>query len=297
MGLSSWFQSRPNANANGPQPPGPQSRPQPAGPSAQPRTTAPTLEQITAGAVLEPGMSGPAASELQRRLTRLGFVTAMTGSHDPGSQAALRLFQGKYGVQQNGRLGPTTLGVLDKAVRCSVTLEQFAKIAGLPAADAAKELPGLNASMYFADISTVQRKATFLAQLGHESMGFSQFEELASGSAYEGRRDLGNTQRGDGKRYKGRGAIQLTGRANYRSATDDLAPMLGGTDLEQNPERADDPDVRYLTAAWFWNERDLNKHADKGHFDTVTSRINGGQNGRADRRSRYQKALKVLQAG
>lgn len=297
MSFSSWFQNRPSSNQSGPQPNGPQSGPTPARPSAQPRTTAPSFEQIRAGAILEPGMSGPSASELQQRLTRLGYVTAVTGTHDAGSQGALRLFQGKYGVQQNGRLGPTTIAVLDKAVRCSVTLEQFAKIAGLDTAAAAKELPGLNASMYFAEINTLQRKATYLAQLGHESMGFSQFEELASGSAYEGRRDLGNTQTGDGKRFKGRGAIQLTGRANYRAATKDLRPMLGDTNLEENPERADDPDVRYLTAAWFWNERDLNKHADKGHFDTVTSRINGGQNGRNDRRSRYQRALKVLQAG
>ncbi len=297
MGFSSWFQNRPNADRNGPQPVGPRANATPAGPNAQPRTTAPSFEQIRANAILEPGMSGPSASELQQRLTKLGFVTPVTGTHDAGSQGALRLFQGKYGVQQNGRLGPTTLAVLDKAMRCSVTLEQFAKIAGMPVADAAKELPGLNASMYFAEINTVQRKATYLAQLGHESLGFAQFEEFASGAAYEGRRDLGNTQRGDGKRYKGRGAIQLTGRANYRSATADLKPMLGDTDLEQNPERADDPDVRYLTAAWFWNERDLNRHADKGNFDTVTSRINGGQNGRADRRQRYQKALKVLQAG
>lgn len=297
MSFSSWFQNRPSSNQSGPQPNGPQSGPSPAGPSAQPRTTAPSFEQIRAGAILEPGMSGPSASELQQRLTRLGYVTAVTGTHASESVGALRLFQGKYGVQQNGRLGPTTITVLDKAVRCSVTLEQFAKIAGLDTAAAAKELPGLNASMYFAEINTVQRKATYLAQLGHESMGFSQFEELASGSAYEGRSDLGNTQRGDGKRFKGRGAIQLTGRANYRAATEDLRPMLGDTNLEENPERADDPDVRYLTAAWFWNERDLNKHADKGHFDTVTSRINGGQNGRADRRSRYQRALKVLQAG
>jgi predicted chitinase len=261
------------------------------------RQTAPSLEQIRAGAVLEPGMSGPSASELQTKLTKLGFITPVTGTHDVGSQAALRLFQCKYDVQQNGRLGPTTIAVLDKAMRCSVTLAQFTQISGLDKAAAAVELQGLNASMYQADISTVQRKATYLAQLGHESMGFKQFEELASGSAYEGRRDLGNTERGDGKRYKGRGAIQVTGRANYREATSDLGPQLGGTDLEQNPERGDDPDVRYMTAAWFWNKRNLNKHADAGKFDTVTSRINGGQNGRPDRRARHAKALKVLQAG
>ena len=254
------------------------------------------MEQILGGAVLEPNMSGPAASEMQKILTRLGFSTPVSGTHDGPSVAALRAFQKAYGVAQNGRLGPTTLQTLRRAQSCSVTLAQLMACADLPAAEAATELPGLNAGMYFASIDTVQRKAMFIAQLGHESMGFTKFEEMASGADYEGRSDLGNTQRGDGKRYKGRGAIQLTGRANYRSATSDLSAQLGGTDLEKNPERADDPDVRYLTAAWFWNERDLNEYADQGQLSTVTRRINGGTNGSADRKQRYNKALRVLQA-
>ena len=168
------------------------------------------------------------------------------------------------------------------------------EITGLPLDKAAQELRHLNVSMFQANINTVARKAAYIAQLAHESMGMKRFEEIASGRKYEGRRDLGNTRPGDGKRYRGRGAIQVTGRANYREATRDLGDQLGGTDLEAEPERADDPDVRYLTAAWFWEKRGLNKHADRGRFDTITRRINGGLNGKADRDRYHRKALRVL---
>ncbi len=90
-------------------------------------------------------------------------------------------------------------------------------------------------------------------------------------------------------RFKGRGPIQLTGRANYRSAGAAL-----GIDLENNPDRADDLDIAFRVAAWFWNKRKLSSFADKGNFDAITYRINGGYNGKEDRDKYYQKALKVL---
>src|SRR5690606_11129687 len=134
-----------------------------------------------------------------------------------------------------------------------------------------------------AGINTKQRQAMFLAQLGHESGGLRYMEEIASGAAYEGRRDLGNTQPGDGTRYKGRGPIQLTGRANYREAGRAL-----GLDLEGNPQQASSPEVGFRVAAWYWNSRGLNQHADAGNFREVTRRINGGYNGLADREAYYR---------
>lgn len=162
----------------------------------------------------------------------------------------------------------------------------------LTEAEASKYLRPLNSAMHQGGITTPARMAAFLAQVGHESGQLRYFEELASGQAYEGRTDLGNTQPGDGVRFKGRGPIQLTGRSNYRAAGAAL-----GLNLENNPTRAADVDVGFRTAVWFWNSRSLSALADEGTleaFREITRRINGGQNGAADRESLWARAKKVL---
>jgi len=116
-------------------------------------------------------------------------------------------------------------------------------------------------------------------------------EEIASGQAYEGRKDLGNTEPGDGKRYKGRGPIQLTGRASYRKAGEAL-----GLELEQNPEMAARPEIGCQVAGWFWQTRKLNALADTDDFQQITRRINGGLNGLPQREAYYRKASEVLKA-
>ncbi|NMO14032.1 LysM peptidoglycan-binding domain-containing protein [Pyxidicoccus fallax] len=171
-----------------------------------------------------------------------------------------------------------------------VTVAQLRRVMpNLSQAKAEQYLPYLNQAMAEANITTPMRKAAFLAQLAHESGELRYMEEIASGAAYEGRRDLGNTQPGDGVRYKGRGPIQLTGRANYRSAGAAL-----GIDLEGNPTRAKDPDVAFRIAGWYWSSRNLNTYADAGNFREVTRRINGGYNGMADREAYYRRALDVF---
>lgn len=133
------------------------------------------------------------------------------------------------------------------------------------------------------------RVAAFLAQIGHESGGLRFNLELASGIAYEGRKDLGNTQPGDGPKYKGRGWIQLTGRHNYRQAGKAI-----GVDLEAFPTLAASEGYMGLIAGWFWHSRNLNMWADKGDFLTITKLINGGVNGLSDRLSYWERAKKVL---
>lgn len=138
------------------------------------------------------------------------------------------------------------------------------------------------------EISTTARQTAFLAQIAHESGGFNYVRELASGAAYEGRADLGNTEPGDGIRYKGRGLVQITGRANYRSCGSAL-----GLDLLSQPELLEQPVYACRSAAWFWSTHGLNELADKGEFERITRRINGGLNGQADRLAYLERAQAV----
>lgn len=131
----------------------------------------------------------------------------------------------------------------------------------------------------YASLNTQRRQAHFLAQTAHESDGFKTTTEYASGAAYEGRKDLGNTKRGDGKKFRGRGLIQLTGRNNYGRASRVL-----GVDLLANPELAAQFPAAAFTAALFWKDHQLNHYADADDIKTITHRINGGYNGLSDRK-------------
>lgn len=138
----------------------------------------------------------------------------------------------------------------------------------------------------------VERETAFIAQLAHESGGFRYVRELASGQAYEGRKDLGNTETGDGVRYKGRGLIQITGRANYGACSTALFGYP--SKLLTEPELLEDPGNAARSAAWFWQSRGLNELADKGDFLHITKRINGGTNGYPDRLAYFERAQQVL---
>jgi putative chitinase len=142
-----------------------------------------------------------------------------------------------------------------------------------------------------ADLSTPRRVAHFLAQLAHESAGFRTTVEYASGAAYEGRKDLGNTRPGDGVRFKGRGLIQVTGRANYVTYGDAI-----GQDLVNFPEEAAKFPAAALTAAHYWRRRALNADADADDLVHVTKKINGGRNGLAQRAAYLKAAKRALAA-
>ena len=144
------------------------------------------------------------------------------------------------------------------------------------------------------------RQAQYLAQLLHESGAFKWDRELwgptPAQKHYEGRKDLGNTQAGDGSRYRGRGPLQITGRANYREFTKWCRAKIDAKapDFERNPELIVTDPWEGVGPLWYWSTRDLNKYADRGDVEMVSRRVNGGTNGLADRLDWYDKAALVL---
>lgn len=148
--------------------------------------------------------------------------------------------------------------------------------------------PFINYAMQQYDINvSKERVAMFLAQIGHESDEFKTFEEYASGAAYEGRTDLGNVFSGDGVKYKGRGAIQITGRYNYTQVAKEL-----NISCLQYPEILEEPKNAMLVSAWYWNKYKLNDVA--GNIEAATRKINGGLNGLPHRTLLWKRALSVL---
>jgi len=261
-----------------------------------------TKDKITAGS------SGPAVEVLAEALHRLGYASPQElGTpivYGQKMKAALVAFQTDTHLTADGAYGPMTRAMLllrlsgapatgpaaEPARAQGITLAELRAIMpNLKEDKAAAYLEPLNAALLEGNLYTLRRQAAFLAQVAHESAEFRYFEELASGDAYEGRADLGNTQPGDGRRYKGRGPIQLTGRKNYRLAGEKL-----GLDLEGKPQLVAEPAVGFRVSVWFWTKSSLNLFADVDDFDTITRIINGGFNGKAHRDAYYERALKVL---
>jgi putative chitinase len=170
----------------------------------------------------------------------------------------------------------------------------------LPAARRLQMVPFIEQALQEFGIDRPARAAAFLAQLAHESGQLRLMEEIWGPTEAQRRYEpvgplaarLGNTQAGDGRRYKGRGPIQITGRANYRNFGRLLA-----VDLETEPERAARADLGFRVAGVFWQQNGLNELADRASpaaFRAITKRINGGFNGLADREQFYARAAEAL---
>lgn len=138
-------------------------------------------------------------------------------------------------------------------------------------------------------IITPRQQAAWLANLAHESGSLRYVEEIASGAAYEGRQDLGNTEPGDGKRFKGRGFGQVTGRANYLACGIAL-----GMDLIANPELLEQPVPAARSAGWFWKMKNLAPLADEDKFGSICRLWNGGWNGLDDRIQHWLRIRRCL---
>lgn len=188
----------------------------------------------------------------------------------------VRKLQATLGVKVDGMFGAISFAALFRKLGASL--------------DRATAL-GVAAATHFAAYGIMDsplRLAHFLSQVTHESGGFKYMEEIwgptPAQRGYEGRSDLGNTQKGDGFRYKGRGPLQLTGRANYQEYGRRL-----GIDLEGSPALAATPAVGLLIALEFWKVKGLNALADQDDVAGITRRVNGGSNGLADRKAQLAK--------
>lgn len=170
-----------------------------------------------------------------------------------------------------------------------VTLQQLLFIAPHSGARAGRFLPYLNKYMGQYGIDTPLRAAHFLAQAMHESGELQFVRELASGAAYEGRKDLGNSRPGDGRLYKGRGLLQVTGRNNYTKLAKDT-----GLDVVRKPALLELPQWAAMSACWYWAGHGLNALADKDNLTLVTKRINGGTNGIKQRAAYLERAKKAF---
>lgn len=176
------------------------------------------------------------------------------------------------------------VSVLSEVMQNSVTLDRYRQL-----------LPALSQCLRDCGCTTVDRIAMWCAQIGHESGGLKWMEELADGSQYEGRQDLGNTQPGDGRKFKGRGPIQVTGRSNYTRLSQwcyeqQLVPTP--TFFVDQPDQLASDRYGFLGVTWYWTtQRPLNEAADIGDVVWATKLVNGGTNGLDDRRRRYNSAM------
>lgn len=158
---------------------------------------------------------------------------------------------------------------------------------------AAEFVEPLNDAMEEFQIVTPLQVAAFLAQIAHESGELKWVKEIwgptKAQTGYEGGADLGNVKPGDGELFKGRGLIQITGRANYARCGGGL-----GVDLLSDPALLERHPHSSRSAAWFWADRKLNNLADQEDFRGITRKINGGFNGYNERVKYYSRAKTAL---
>lgn len=252
--------------------------------------------------------------EVQAALAKLGYAPGpIDGAWGSKTRGAVVSFQANKGLAADGLLGPKTIAALQAAVAelrpaapaivapvVNVELlSALARSCGAFASPIVARGIADNAHWLASDeIGTPARIAEFLAQACLETDYFRVLEEYASGAAYEGRKDLGNVVAGDGKRFKGRGIFQCTGRDNYARYGKRL-----GLDLIKEPALAARPDISVRIAVLYWNDKGLNAYADRGDTRAISRAINRGNpkatkaaNHESDRIKIAKKARELLGA-
>jgi putative chitinase len=234
--------------------------------------------------LLKKGSSGEDVKKLQ---AKLGLT--QDGSFGPGTEAKVKEWQAKNGLSADGIVGDITWNKIF-AINDQIT-DAVTQVAGLALDKLNSHVPQgvleeLSKIAQQFGITNNLRLAHFLAQCAHESGSWKYRVELASGKAYEGRKDLGNTEAGDGVRFKGRGYIQLTGRANYGKFSQFI-----GEDCVAQPDLVANK-YPLASAAYFFNKNKLWDICDLGATDEivtkVSKRVNGGTNGLADRLKKFK---------
>jgi putative chitinase len=231
------------------------------------------------------GSNGDVVKQIQ---LKLGITS--DGNFGPGTEKSVKEWQTKHGLTPDGIVGPTTLekmgitSVIKEDIHISPVVGlSIEKLKGKVPDSVLSQIP--DTAIKF-NITTNLRLAHFLSQCAHESGDWKYRLEIASGKAYEGRKDLGNIHEGDGVRFKGRGYIQLTGRGNYGRFSKFI-----GEDCVENPDLVANK-YPLASAAFFFNSNKLWTICDKGFDDatvtSVTKRVNGGTNGLSDRLKHFK---------
>ncbi len=234
-----------------------------------------------------PRMSGPAVRKLQKRLAALGFDPGrIDGVFRVQTDRAVRAFQKAQGLTVDGVAGPDTMGALTggrslaqhRDATGALSADVIAAVLGCPMENVRTNWPPLLEALAAQGIDTVPCQIAALATVGTEVGSFAPIKEYGGKAyfkrMYEGRKDLGNVRPGDGVRYHGRGYIQLTGRANYRTYGKKL-----GVPLERNPDLALRPDVAAKVLAAYVADHGIATLAAAGDWQAVRRAVNGGLNG------------------
>jgi len=249
--------------------------------------------------------TGDRVRTLQQRLNQEPYISiAVDGVFGPATEAAVREYQRRNGLAVDGVAGPATLARLGldlapaaPAPADGTAVELLAHLMGnaLPLERYRQLLPAVSLALRACGCTNTRRIAMWVAQIGHESGGLKWMEELSDGRQYEGRADLGNTQPGDGPRYKGRGPIQITGRHNYTQLSSwahaqGLVPTP--TFFVDQPEQLASDQYGFTGVIWYWTvaRPQINSLADAEDLQGVTRAINGGLNGLEDRQQRWSRA-------
>ncbi len=267
---------------------------------------------------LKHGMKGTEVARWQKFLKSQGFTIKVDGDFGKITVAVTKEFQKEHDLKPDGVVGEKTLAVATKlsdrlkdanppekpsserpAPDGGLTTEMLKKI--FPATKAEHRnrfLAPFNLFLPQYEITSKACIGAFLATAGVETDYLRTTIEYASGKAYEGRRDLGNTRPGDGMRFKGRGVFQTTGRYNYKKVTEATRPRLG-IDFEEEPHRLAEIDIAVESACIFWCDNGLTKWADKPDFFGVCGKVNRGDATKKalhyDKRlALYEKCMSVL---